>query len=260
MRQVAPLTMWSDHLTIWPADQGVAPLLDLNIEPVLRTNLSQVVAEALLQLIRKGDLKPGDQLPPERELMRRFNVSRSTVREGLKSLAMVNVLDIQQGRGAIVKDVGAAMFFLRPDVLATLLSRSISEELFEARLLIEVGAIPLVAERSSDDELAEVEELLNQCAAALAKGLPRPEASARFHSLLLGCVHNSVLQVFMDSVKALLIERGAQLARRPGFSEWELRSHREILDAIKAHDVVAAQAAMREHLQVSSQALLSLLE
>ena len=101
MRQVAPLTMWSDHLTIWPADQGVAPLLDLNIEPVLRTNLSQVVAEALLQLIRKGDLKPGDQLPPERELMRRFNVSRSTVREGLKSLAMVNVLDIQQGRGAI---------------------------------------------------------------------------------------------------------------------------------------------------------------
>jgi DNA-binding FadR family transcriptional regulator len=172
----------------------------------------------------------------------------------------MDLIDVQQGRGAVVKDATASMLFVRPDILATLLSRSLSEELFEARLLIEVGAIPMIVERATEEDLAEVEDLLNQCRLNLEAGRPVSDLSARFHSMLTSCVHNSVLQVFMDSVQALLIERGEQLARKPGFSAWELQSHTQVFEAIRARDVARAQAAMREHLEVSAQVLLSLLD
>jgi len=232
----------------------------LPIEPVFKVSLSQSVAEAILKLVRNGDLRPGDRLPPERELIKMLNVGRSTVREALKSLALMNLLDIQQGRGAVVKDVSASMFFVRPDVLATLLDHSLSEELFEARQLIEVGAIPMVVERATDEDLAEIEDLLNQCRLGLERKQPVSDRSARFHSMLLGCVRNSVLQVFMESVEALLVERGEQLAKKPGFSQWELQSHTDVFEAVLGRDVARAQDAMREHLRVSAQALLSLLE
>jgi DNA-binding FadR family transcriptional regulator len=219
-----------------------------------RSNLSELVLQQLLEQLQRGAFKPGDRLPTERALMEQFDVGRSTIREALQTLARMNLVEARPGSGTVVKEpsVGA---YLRPDVFAVLLGNSLAPELLEAREIVEVGMITLAAQRATPEDLAAIEQVLRAAEAAAAHDHPTYEFSAQFHIVVARAAHNTVLLNFMHSIYELLRARGQSSANVHEFVRWELASHRELFDFIRAGDVIGARHAMRAHLRHSAHQL-----
>ena len=233
--------------------------LNMRLMPVERNTLVQSVVDQFTALIKDGTLAPGDRLPSERELMKRLAVGRSTIREALRSLAMMNLVDLRPGQGSFVKDLGVQTV-IRPDLLAILLDRSVTVDLLEVRKLIEPATVELAAHRATAEDLENLQTILERCRSARAAGEPTAELSAQFHVAIARCTHNGVLVMFMESILGLLTERGSKLEHIPGFTGWEATSHREIADALQARDAHQAHRLMSRHLEESARQLLDSLD
>ncbi len=222
---------------------------------VERTTLVQSVVDQIVALIKDGAFAPGDRLPPERELMKRLAVGRSTIREAVRSLAMMNLVDLRPGKGSFVKDLGVETV-IRSDMLTMLLDRSVTADLLEARTLIEPATVELAAQRATAQDLIDLKAVLDHCHVAHAAGSPTAELSAQLHLALARCTHNGVLVMFMESILGLLTERGEKLEHLEGYTEWELASHQEIVDAVHSRDALRARHLMSRHVEQSVQRLL----
>ncbi len=227
--------------------------------PVQRNTLVQSVVDQIVAQIKGGALAPGDRLPSERDLMKRLAVGRSTIREALRSLAMMNLVELRPGQGCYVKGLGVQNVIQR-DLLAVLLDRSMTVDLLEVRKLIEPAAVELAAHRATHEDLAALQDILDRCRAAHTAGKPAADLSAQLHVAIARSTHNGVLVMFMESILGLLTERGAKLEHIPGYTEWETASHQEIVDALRARDARRAHRLMARHLEQSAQQLLGSLE
>lgn len=216
-----------------------------------RVTLADSIVEQLLDQLRRGQLRPGHRLPPERTLMEQFGVGRSTVREALQSLARMNLIESRAGAGTVVKEFDINGY-IRPDIFSILISESMADEMLEAREVIEVAIIGMAAERATQDDLTRIEEVLQSSATALAKHEPTYEYSALFHLALAEAAHNTVLLNFMHTIYGLLRVRGKRTIDLPAFLKWEMKSHQELFDLVKVGRVKAAQTTMRDHLRHSS--------
>lgn len=225
----------------------------MELRPVTRTTLADSVVEQLLDQMRRGKLRPGDLLPPERELMAQFNVGRSTVREALQSLTRMGLLEARPGVGTVVKPVDFGSY-LRPDVYSALMNDSLASELLEAREIIEVAIAGLAAQRASRADLQRIAETLEAASRALARHQPTHEFSALFHIHLAEAAHNTVLLNFMRSIYGLLRARG-ELKAGSEFLHWEIEAHRELYELIKSRDVEGARRKMLAHLRHSAHRL-----
>jgi GntR family transcriptional repressor for pyruvate dehydrogenase complex len=221
------------------------------LRPMRRVRLSEHVAEQIIELIREQNLGPGSLLPTETDLMARMQVGRSSVREALHGLAVLGVVEIRQGQGTFVRSpvplAGPAAF--SGEAISAALARGLTDELLEAREIIEVRAASLAARRATPEDLAELERLVGDARAASAAGRAAFQLSAEFHLGVARAAHNDVLESFVASYLPLLAERGAWLERLPGYGEWEIREHDEIRQAIAAHDARLAMVRMRHHLK-----------
>jgi GntR family transcriptional regulator, transcriptional repressor for pyruvate dehydrogenase complex len=224
----------------------------LKLEVLKRSSASRLVAEQILEHIRRGTLKSGDQLPTEKELMQQLGVGRSSVREGLQILATLNLIESRPGAGTFLRIPKPSEHF-RPELLGALLANTSALELLEARQMIEPVAVRLACIRATDDELDRVEALLDEHARFLASGDSVHEHAARFHVLLAECSHNQIAAQFMRSIMGLLMARGRKIERIPGYAEEEIVEHRAIAGLIRARDPDAASAAMTEHIVRSAQ-------
>ncbi len=182
-----------------------------------------------------------------------MDVGRSSVREALQSLAMLNIIEIIPGYGTRVKAPQTADI-LRADVIGLLLTNSVSRELLEAREMIETAAIRLACLRATDDDFAQIEALLQEHASALQSGQPVNAISARFHGLLAQAAHNEVVLRFMESLVELLTQRGQKIEYLPGFAAEELAQHRAIFERVRARDADGAAETLLEHLVHSAAA------
>jgi GntR family transcriptional repressor for pyruvate dehydrogenase complex len=231
----------------------------MELIPVERNTLVQSVVDQILGLIKNGSLAPGNRLPSERELMKRLAVGRSTIREALRSLEMMNLVELRPGQGSFVKDLGVQTV-IRPALMAILLDRSVTVDLLEVRKLIEPATVELAAHRATDEELGTLHAILDRCRAAHTAGQPTAELSAQFHLAIAQCAHNGVLVMFMESILGLLTERGSKLEHILGYTEWELVSHQKIADALRARDAHLARRLMSQHLEESARRLLDSLD
>lgn len=230
----------------------------MEIEPASRTTLVQSVAGQLISLISEGHLKPGDRLPSQQELTEKMQVGRSTIREALRSLATMGLVEMKPGRGTFIKRMDAQTI-IRPDLLALMIDESLTERLLEARQIIEPEIANLAAQRASDEDLATIREVLSKCEEAIEAGQPVYRLSVEFHRAVTEAAHNEVLLMFMDSILRLLAERGFLLERKPGFVEWELESHRGVYEYIIERDGRRARIVMARHIRESSAVLLEML-
>lgn len=229
-------------------------MADATFTPAARTTLAASVLDQLLDQMRRGTLKPGDRLPPERTLMEQFSVGRSTVREALQSLARMNLIESRPGAGTVVKTADLHTY-LRPDIFAVLLASGAASELLEAREVIEVAIVDLAAQRATAEDLLAIEAILDRATVAFAQNEPTTELSIAFHMQLAEAAHNGIVSTFMHSIYELLRVRSRRALERPSFLRWEIDSHRELYALIKAHDSVAARQAMRDHLRHSAEEL-----
>ncbi|SRR5579883_402170 len=221
------------------------------LRPVRRVRLSEHAAEQIINLIHEQGLGPGSLLPTESALMERMGVGRSSVREALHGLAVLGVVEIRQGQGTFVRSpvplVGPSA--VSGEAISAALARGLTDELLEAREIIEVRTAGLAARRATAEDLSELERLVGDARAAMAARRAAFHLSAEFHLGVARAAHNDVLQSFVASYLPLLAERGAALERLPGYSEWEMREHDEIRQAIAAHNARLAMARMRDHLK-----------
>lgn len=218
----------------------------ISLSPIIRSKLAETVAQQLLSQIRSNALEPGTRMPSERELMSALGVGRSTIREAMNGLAMLGVLDIRQGQGAFVRDpdAGAAMHH----GIAVALSRGITRDLFEARMLVEVHVARLAAERRTEADLSEIAETFAAHERAIETGEPAVEPSVQFHVRIGNAAHSEVLSSFVSSFVELMTERGQVLEAIPGYREWEIAQHRSVFEPIRDADPELAAERMGAHL------------
>ncbi len=215
---------------------------------VTRDALPDQIAARLIDLITERQLKAGDRLPPERELAASMGVSRSSLREALRALAMLGVAEMRHGDGTYLTTLDATSL-MRPVGLVLALSDSGLEELFEARKLVEPGLAALAAERISD---ADAEDLC-RCAQASAAALEDAEAfmfaDIELHARIARAASNAVLERLLDSIAGMGIASRRRTGRLAPVREQSAHDHHEIAAAIAAHDADAARAAMLRHLE-----------
>lgn len=212
-----------------------------------RAALSEQIAQRILQMITERQLKPGDRLPSERELSVAMNVGRPALREALRALAMMNVIEIRQGAGAYVTNLDTAHLIQHLDFVFSLDDSTILE-LFDARKIIEVGIIELAAQRVTDEDIVELEANLQKSLATMHDPEQFLFADIELHTLIARIARNPILVRFMESIHQLGLASRRRTGRLDGVPQQSVADHERIIESLKARDQEAARDAMLSHL------------
>lgn len=211
-----------------------------------RNKIYQAVAKQLERHIT-DQLKPGDLLPPERQLVQMLGVSRGSVRDAIRSLEIMGLLEPRQGVGTVVCTPGASP--ANPLADAFLDKRELVAELIDVRKMIEPHLARRAARHATRDEIAEMEDVLARQQSKVSHGEPAVEEDAEFHYNIALASNNSAILKLVDVLMDLLRETRQHSLQERGRQQKSLAGHRRILSALKRHDPVAAEQAMRRHLQ-----------
>ena len=206
-----------------------------------------VVISHVRGLILHGHLQRGKRLPPERELVRRIGVSRTTVRAGLQALVAKGVLVTKHGAGTFVAD-GPPVLDSEPLSFLAALHGFTRAEMFEARRSLEVGVAGMAAERASGEHLAAIAEEVTGMFACLDDQQAFLVHDIRFHRAVAAASGNPILGSIVEMVSALFYEQRRRTANRARDQRPVAEMHRQIYQAIRARDRVRAQHLMHEHL------------
>ncbi len=217
------------------------------LKAVKQKRIYQDIVAQIQRLLADGRLRPGFQLPSERELSELFQVSRASVREALRALESMGLIEIRSGEGTYVASTVESL--LSPLAFSIRQQRDGLREIFEARRIVESEIAALAAERANPSEVQHLEAILKEQARQIAKGETGVEADSAFHSTLAQAAKNKVfLRLNEAMVESLheIRERSLQTDGRPARS---LAGHRKILKAIRARNPAKARKAMLEHLE-----------
>jgi GntR family transcriptional repressor for pyruvate dehydrogenase complex len=219
----------------------------VELETIQKTKVYEEVAAQLERLILNGALKPGDKLPPERELAERFSVSRSAVREAIRSLELKGLVEPRPGEGTLVRTPSIDSL-LNP--LASLLGQKLEvvHELLEVRTMIEPHLAGRAAQNAGPEEIAQLEAILERQKAKVSQHELAIEEDSDFHYTIARASKNSVILKVVDMLMDILRESRERSLQVEGRREKSLAGHRRILNAIKRRDVEGAEEAMRQHL------------
>lgn len=226
----------------------------IRLPRVVRGSAAAEASRLIREMILSGALRPGDRLPAERELSEALGVSRPTIRESIRSLVAMNILESRHGSGTYVASLDTEELLEPLQFVIALAGRAL-DELFEARLLLEPSLAALAAERATEEEIAA----LRACAREGAEHRDDHERllalDLRLHRRIADAARNRLLLTFFNSLTGLGVESRAVTVELPGVAEHTGEDHARIVDAIAAHDPEAARCAMREHLERVAQAV-----
>lgn len=220
-----------------------------------RKTFSRKVVEHIRDLIISGQLKEGDKLPPERELAEKMSVSRPTIREALKILSTVGLLEIKQGHGVFVAAQQmrlanlASILFVQTDTI---------HELFEVRKMIEAESAAKAAICGTPNYLDEIYKLTKDCYETVIvnpqfknneeREAYLSESDQAFHLMVAEAAGNEVVVRIMTNLIDLLRQSRMQSMKIPGRVEQSLKEHMQIATALKENDQQKARSFMIEHL------------
>ena len=235
--------------------------------PVAVARASSAIAEQIRGAMVSGRLKAGDRLAPERELAEQFGVSRVTVRDALRSLEAMGLIEVKVGaRGGafVTAPNGSKVAQTMSDMM--LMAATTPEDIVEARLIVELGTVSLACARATDDDLAALRELSDRAEAALVAGTYTRDLSWDFHALLARAAHTGAVDGLTQSFRSSLSMHPMRVREGNRAYERTVAEHRAILEALERRDGTSARREMAEHLlrgtirQDRSKALLELWE
>ena len=213
------------------------------------TGLSSRVKDQILEMISEGSLGPGDKLPPERELATLLGVSRNVVREGLRGLADMNIVEVRHGSGVFIASLDIESL-IEPLAFAVSLEQVALRSLVEARLVFEPGITALAALRASAEDLSALQDVVERSRRSAAKFPGRfLEVDIEFHGAILRMCGNPFLTRIMESVGQLARSRRELTNDVPSMRAIAQADHEAIIAALVARDPQAARAAMQRHLE-----------
>jgi GntR family transcriptional repressor for pyruvate dehydrogenase complex len=214
------------------------------------------VAERLLAYFTSGDIAVGTRLPAERTLAASLGVGRSAVREALAALEILGIVIVRPGSGTYLRD-GISELLPRTLSWGLMLGAPRTKELVELRSGLEVQAAQLAADRVSDEALGRMRANLQSMQENLEDLAAFVEADAAFHREIAVGSGNQVLQELLESIRSLLRIWVDRALTDEGHAAAALKEHREIFEALEAHDASAVTVTMRSHMETASRRLLA---
>jgi len=219
----------------------------LNLKAARRNRLYEEIIAQIQDLIDSGNLKSGDQLPPERELAEIFKVSRNSVREAIRALEEKSILQSRPGDGTYVV-IPEEKSLIEPLAAAIQTQKDKLQEIFQFRRLIEPQIAYLAAENASDDDIAGFRTILEEQERQIKRGENAIEPDVQFHLSLAGSVKNSLLMRAVEILNDALRESRAEYVQSKTRQEISLSAHFKVLEAIEKRDPNLAWKEMNEHL------------
>lgn len=217
------------------------------MEPIRKTRkLPEQIADKIREMIIADAMQTGSKLPAEAELMNRFGVSRSTVREAVKILQTEHIVDIRQGQGTFL----CAMPGLGSDPLGLRFAnqQALIEQLLQTRLLIEPGVAALAAQHREESHLAEMKQLIDRMDNAYLHGEDYTPFDAQFHSVIANSTGNDVIRRLLPTIHES-IQAGYHYTRRvEGSYQRASQCHLEMYRAIRDRDSDRARQAAQRHM------------
>jgi len=219
------------------------------IETGKRQTVVEAIAEGLIRYIAAKHLRGGDRLPSERELVGMVGASRLPLREALGVLKGLGIVEAKHGKGLFVKRLDLASIFGMLSPLLKIHARIDVQHLFEARLHLEGGIAELAAANRTDENLANLAQMLSEMDSSLTDRPRYMERDMAFHQELARSTGNPIFHVFMASITDLLGELQLRYPNDVGIRRKAVGEHAEILSAVRSRDGAQAREAMRVHLQ-----------
>lgn len=225
-----------------------------NLKPFPREQRSAEITRSLLDFLLSGSIKPGQRIPPERRLTEALGVGRSAVREAIKSLSLLGLLEVRQGDGTYLTGTSSDLL---PRVIewGMLLEEPYVADLVEARERIEPIIAGLAAERRDEGALKELRKLVATMAEASDDIERYVDADTAFHLRLAEAAGNRALSNFLGSLQSLLRVWAKRVLEAAGETETSLAMHEPILSAVEQGDAAAATRAMEAHMERASRRL-----
>ena len=217
------------------------------LTPVVRTTLTADICRKMVSQLIRGTWGQGERIPAERELCQKLGVGRASLREALKALEIMGMIETRLGDGTYV--CKRSDFFSRPLLWAIASSSEAdARELIEARTLIEVELAGLAAEHATAEDLKELSTHLDQMQKTRSNPKAFVQADVNFHLAIGHAASNSVLMNALHLIRNLLQQWILSAAAIKGVPEKACAQHKRVLLAIKNQDGVAARKEMRKHL------------
>jgi GntR family transcriptional regulator, transcriptional repressor for pyruvate dehydrogenase complex len=212
------------------------------------SSLSDQIAEKILSMIRDRRLKPGDMLPPERELAEMMGVSRPTLRGALGALSIMNIIENRQGSGTYITSLEPEQVIEHLDVIFSVNDHAITE-LFEARKVIEVGLAGMAATKVDEKSAKKLLSLCDKSKDLIHDVDAFMQCDLDLHETIMEIADNSFLSLFMKSINKLNRYSRLRTNEYLAIREMAEEAHWEIVNSIIARDADKAKLAMQKHLE-----------
>jgi GntR family transcriptional repressor for pyruvate dehydrogenase complex len=227
-------------------------------QPLPRLAVGDAAIEAIKRMILAGDLRAGEKLPPERELAAALGVSRNSLREAIRALALMKVLESRQGDGTYVTSLDPRSLIEPVSFLLSLDPNALAH-LFETRRILEAETAALAAARITDEELNQLRAGLDDMRAKANNREEFLQADMRMHQMITSAAKNPLLVQLMRSITALGLRSRMQTVQARGITGPVIDDHGAILRALERRDSDGAKQAMLEHLARAERAMRELL-
>lgn len=237
-----------------PAEDAEASRVRQAFRPVLKQSLSDRLARRIRNMIRSGNYRQGDRLPAITEMARRFGVGHPSVREALKKLETIGVVDIRHGAGVFVSRSQEVLVMASPDYPGAV-TRKLLLDLVQTRMPLEVESITCAARHIKPEQLARLRELLAVAAEHLHDDEQLNIDAMAFHRQIALASDNAVLAQVIDVLQALFTDEQQMILDIQGSREEDQREHRGLVQALEAGDEALCARLMRAHLDRVRQAI-----
>jgi GntR family transcriptional repressor for pyruvate dehydrogenase complex len=216
-------------------------------EAIRKSRVHEEVARQVEKLILTK-LHPGDKLPGERELAEMLGVSRSSIRDAIRRLEIVGLVEPRQGAGTLLREISTETLV---SPLANVIAhrRQLVSELLDFRKMLEPPLAARAATHASTGEIAGMDEILRRQDRKVRAGELAVEEDTEFHYRIALASGNSVVLKVVDVLMDVLRETRSRSLQTEGRPQKSMAGHKRVLAAIKRRDAAAAEAAMRQHIQ-----------
>jgi GntR family transcriptional repressor for pyruvate dehydrogenase complex len=223
-------------------------MMNKKVSTFQRSTLVDDVTAELRRMILEQEIKPGEFLPARKDLAARFGVGLSTIQEAIQALAAVGMLESRPGKGTWVREDALDML-IHPSAVETRLGELGVRQLYDARLVVEVGLTELAAQHATPEDIDKIWAALEAMKASVDDAA-FIEADLAFHIAVARAGHNQLLEQFYHLSRKLLEEVIAELIKMPSVKENAIRIQGEIAQAIEDQDVERARQATLDHMDI----------
>ncbi len=220
----------------------------MDIEPLKRSTLSDDLMDRLMQLIRSEEYKPGDRLPSIMAMTRRLGVGHPTLREALRKLEAIGIVEIKHGSGVYIKRDQDMLLVSNP-IFGGAVSKKLIIDLLEARMPIEIKAAGLAASHASDADIEKMSKLMETAENNLSNDAVLSPTNLSFHCEIAIASGNTVMPQLLEVLTDLFRNEHRLILSIYGDRLKDHQEHVQILEAIRNRDEVLAQKRMQTHLE-----------